>query len=163
MADARVTPELIDGLMAEALAVARQGASKGEVPVGAVFYHGDRIISAHHNLVETNHDASAHAEMLVMREASHLLGDWRLNQGILCVTLEPCTMCSGAIRLSRVGTLVFGAADPRLGAVGSLYDVCEDRRLGECPRIIREVREVECRELLQDFFAAIRMRKERKS
>jgi tRNA(adenine34) deaminase len=104
----------------------------------------------------TNRDASAHAEMLVIREASSVLGDWRLSESILCVTLEPCTMCSGAIRLSRVGTIVFGAADARLGAVGSLFDICEDPRLGAVPRIIRGVKEKECGQILSDFFAKVR-------
>lgn len=151
-----ITPELVDTLMQHALRLAESGGKAGEVPVGAVFYHHDKVISAHHNLVESRHDASAHAEMLVISEASRMIGDWRLNQGILCVTLEPCTMCSGAIRLSRVGTVIFGASDPRLGAVGSLFDICEDSRLGECPRVIRNVREEQCRSLLQDFFHKIR-------
>ena len=142
--------------MDKALALAALGASLGEVPVGAVIWHDGKIISAHHNLVETNHDASAHAEMLVMREAADILSDWRLNQTILCVTLEPCTMCSGAIRLSRVGTLIFGAADPRLGAVGSLFDICEDPRLGALPRVIRGIRANECGMLLSEFFTKIR-------
>lgn len=142
--------------MNSALKLAAHAASLGEVPVGAVLWHNGKIISSQHNLVETNHDASAHAEILVMREASSILGDWRLNDAILCVTLEPCTMCSGAIRLARVGTVVFGAADPRLGAIGSLFDICEDPRLGAVPRIIRGVKEKECGQILSDFFAKVR-------
>lgn len=142
--------------MDEALNQARKGASLGEVPVGAVFYHDGKIIAQHHNLVETNKDASAHAEMLVMRDAAKAIGDWRLDQGILCVTLEPCTMCSGAIRLSRVGTIIFGAADPRLGAVGSLFDLCQDPRLGALPRVIRGIKEDLCGEILSSFFSQVR-------
>jgi len=151
-----ITPELIESLMNSAIELAARAATLGEVPVGAVLWHGNKIIASQHNLVETNRDASAHAEMLVIREASSVLGDWRLSESILCVTLEPCTMCSGAIRLSRVGTIVFGAADARLGAVGSLFDICEDPRLGAVPRIIRGVKEKECGQILSDFFAKVR-------
>ncbi len=151
-----ISPELLNGLMDQALREAQKAAAIGEVPVGAVFYYEDRVIASAHNLVETNHDASAHAEILVMREAAKVIGDWRLEKGILCVTLEPCTMCGGAIRLSRVGTVVFGARDPRLGAVGSLYDVCQDPRLGALPRVLSGVKERECGDLLSSFFAALR-------
>jgi tRNA(adenine34) deaminase len=151
-----ITPELIESLMNSAIELATRAAKLGEVPVGAVLWHSNKIIASQHNLVETNRDASAHAEMLVMREASSVLGDWRLSESILCVTLEPCTMCSGAIRLSRVGTVIFGAADPRLGATGSLYDICEDPRLGAVPRIIRGFKEKECGQILSDFFTKVR-------
>jgi tRNA(adenine34) deaminase len=151
-----ITPKLLERLMSKALEQAQLAAEVGEVPVGAVFYHNGEIISAKHNLVETNHDASAHAEMLVIKEASNKLSDWRLNEGILCVTLEPCSMCSGAIRLSRVGTLVFGANDPSLGAVGSLFDICADPRLGPLPRGITGVKQDDCGKILKNFFSKLR-------
>ena len=151
-----ISPDLANALMDQALSEARKAATAGEVPVGAVFYYDGNVIAAGHNLVETNADASAHAEMLVMRDAAQQIGDWRLENGVLCVTLEPCTMCSGAIRLSRVGTIIFGANDPRLGAVGSLFDICQDPRLGALPRVIRGIQEGECASLLSSFFSALR-------
>jgi tRNA(adenine34) deaminase len=138
--------------MSQALAQAKIGATQGEVPVGAVFYHENQVIASAHNLVETNNDASAHAEVLVIREAAQKLGNWRLESGVLCVTLEPCTMCLGLIRLSRIKNVIFGASDPRLGAMGSLYDLSLDPRLGIPPRVVRGVAEQECVKVLRDFF-----------
>ena len=155
-ADLAINPSLVNLLMDTALEQAKRAGSLGEVPVGAAFYHHNNIISSAHNLVETNHDASAHAEILALRQAAKVIGDWRLNEGILCVTLEPCTMCCGAIRLARVGTLIFGASDPNLGAVGSLYNLCEDPRLGQLPRVIHGVKQDQCSTILSEFFSRIR-------
>ncbi len=138
--------------MSAALKQAQLAASCGEVPVGAVLAHAGKIIAEAHNLTETNHDATCHAEILVIRQASRTLENWRLADSILVVTLEPCGMCATAIKLARIPTLVFGIADPRAGAVGSLYDLSQDSRTGPPPRVISGVRAEECRELLRSFF-----------
>ena len=142
--------------MSRALAQAELAAKLGEVPVGAVIAHQGQIIAEAHNEIETAKSATAHAEMLAIERASKTLGRWRLDDCTLCVTLEPCTMCIGATRLSRVGTLVFGASDSRLGAVGTLYDLAQDPRLGPLPRVIREVESAACGALLKTFFESLR-------
>lgn len=143
-------------LMQEALKEAQTAGRKGEVPVGAVIVIGEKIISRAHNLVESLKDVSAHAEMLAIRQASQSIGNWRLSEAVLCVTLEPCPMCIGAIRLARIPTIVFGAHDPRLGAVGSLFDLGSDSRLGSVPRIIQGIEEKACSEILTNFFTSKR-------
>ena len=109
--------------MERALAQARQAASMGEVPVGAVLVRDDRVIAEAHNRIESTPDATAHAEMLVMQEAARLTRSWRLERMTLYVTLEPCPMCAGAMVLARIARLVYGTPDPRKGAVDSIYDV----------------------------------------
>ncbi len=146
--------------MHAALEQAQAGAAQGEVPVGAIVVVGGEIVSRAHNEVESGKDASAHAEILAMRRAALSAGDWRLNDALLCVTLEPCTMCIGAAKLARIPTIVFGAEDPRLGAVGSLYDLSQDARNGPVPRVIRGIEEERCRNLLQEFFKRCRNRGE---
>lgn len=140
-----------------ALEVARAAAARGEVPVGAVVLSasGDVVASAH-NEREALQDPTAHAELLALRRAGSVLGSWQLVGCTLAVTLEPCTMCAGAVVLARVSRLVFGAWDAKAGAVGSLWDVVRDRRLNHRPEVIGGVREAECSALLADFFAARR-------
>ena len=140
-----------------ALDVARAAASLGEVPVGAVVLSasGDVVASAH-NEREALSDPTAHAEILALRRAGEALGSWQLVGCTLAVTLEPCTMCAGAVVLARVSRLVFGAWDPKAGAVGSLWDVVRDRRLNHRPEVVAGVREADCSALLADFFAARR-------
>ena len=140
-----------------ALDVARAAAALGEVPVGAVVLSesGDVVASAH-NEREALSDPTAHAEVLALRRAGAALGSWQLVGCTLAVTLEPCTMCAGALVLARVSRLVFGAWDPKAGAVGSLWDVVRDRRLNHRPEVIAGVGEAECSALLADFFAARR-------
>jgi tRNA(adenine34) deaminase len=140
-----------------ALDVARAAAALGEVPVGAVVLSesGDVVASAH-NEREALSDPTAHAEILALRRAGEALGSWQLVGCTLAVTLEPCTMCAGAVVLARVSRLVFGAWDPKAGAVGSLSDVVRDRRLNHRPEVIAGVREADCSALLADFFAARR-------
>jgi tRNA(adenine34) deaminase len=150
------TPEFITHLMKEALHEAAQAAARGEVPVGAVIAHNQAIIGRGHNLTESNGNVAAHAEILAMSEASKKLNNWRLSDCILCVTLEPCTMCLGAIRLSRIPTLIFGAGDSRQGAVGSLYDLSQDERLGPPPRVIRGISQQACEDILTTFFKQMR-------
>jgi len=152
-----ISPEHCEELMRQALAEAQAASKIGEVPVGAVIARLDNnklvICAAAHNLVESHKDPTAHAERLAIQEAAKSLGNWRLSECILCVTLEPCTMCAGAISLARVGCVIFGAADPVQGAYGSLYDLSSDARLPSNPRVIGGVLEKECSTILGEFFA----------
>jgi tRNA(adenine34) deaminase len=152
-----LTPDFVDYLMQEALAEARLAAIQGEVPVGAVLAQGGAIIGRGHNTTESGHTVVAHAELHAINQASLTLGNWRLSESILCVTLEPCTMCLGAIRLARIPTLIFGAGDSKQGAVGSLYDLAQDQRLGAPLRVISGVRLLECQEVLSKFFKSKRV------
>ena len=135
-----------------ALAQARQAYAKGEVPVGAVIVVQDKVIAAAHNLRETSNDPTAHAEMLALRQASQISGRWRLSDARLYVTIEPCPMCAGAIMLSRLGTLVYGADDPKWGAVHTLFEVINHPKLNHKLEVISGVLADECREIIQDFF-----------
>jgi tRNA(adenine34) deaminase len=142
--------------MRRALTVAA-GTSAGnaalDVPVGALVLDPDgRELAAARNEREAGADPTAHAEVLVLRAAAARLGQWRLAGCTLVVTLEPCTMCAGALVLARVGTLVFGAWEPKTGAVGSLWDVVRDRRLNHRPEVYAGVLEAECAELMRGFF-----------
>ena len=128
-----------------------------EVPVGAVVLDaGGVIIGRGHNRREADADPTAHAEIVAVRAAAAASGDWRLAGCSLVVTLEPCTMCAGAISTARMTRLVYGAADPRAGAVGSLWDVLRDRRLDQQTEVIAGVLEDECARLLREFFAGRR-------
>lgn len=143
--------------MGEALAEAGLAAAHGDVPVGAVLLdpHG-RTLALAHNERELTGDPSAHAEMLALRRGAESLGTWRLDDCTLVVTLEPCTMCAGALVLARVRRLVFGAYDPKAGAVASLWDVVRDPRLNHRVEVVGGIAEDECGELLRKFFAAHR-------
>jgi tRNA(adenine34) deaminase len=137
---------------------AAQGAIvTGEVPVGAVVLDPSGAVLANaHNARETSGDPTAHAEILALRAAGAALGSWQLTGCTLAVTLEPCTMCAGAIVLARVARVVFGAWDPKAGAAGSLWDVLRDRRLNHRPEVLGGVRAEECAALLERFFAGKR-------
>ena len=115
--------------MRTALKEAEKALREGEIPVGAALYHGETLLWADHNRRETLKDPTAHAEMLCLRHGAEKLGDWRLNDCTLYVTLEPCPMCAGAMVMSRVGRCVFGAADPEKGCCGSIYDLPADPAL----------------------------------
>jgi tRNA(adenine34) deaminase len=142
-----------DEVMRAALDVARQANGSDDVPVGAVLLDPHRtIIGAGHNQREATGDPTAHAEVVAMREAAEWLGSWRLEGCTLVVTLEPCTMCAGAIVLARMRRLVFGAYDEKAGAVGSLWDVVRDRRLNHRPEVVSGVLAEESRALLLEFF-----------
>ncbi|MEN3304110.1 MAG: tRNA(adenine34) deaminase [Micromonosporaceae bacterium] len=142
-----------DAWMGRAIEVARLAPGSADVPVGAVVYGpGGTELATGHNEREATADPTAHAEMVALRRAATALGTWRLAGCTLVVTLEPCTMCAGALVLARVDTLVFGAWEPRSGAVGSLWDVVRDRRLTHRPEVYPGVREQECAALLRDFF-----------
>ena len=137
--------------MRRALAVA--SASPEDVPVGAVVYDAAGVeLAAAGNERELLGDPTAHAEITALRRAAVLTGSWRLEGCTLVVTLEPCTMCAGALVLARVATLVFGAWEPKTGAVGSLWDVVRDRRNNHRPEVYSGVLEAECAALLRDFF-----------
>ncbi|MFE9699514.1 tRNA adenosine(34) deaminase TadA [Streptomyces sp. NPDC006270] len=139
--------------MRRALAEAAQAASAGDVPVGAVVLGPDGAeLAAAHNEREATGDPTAHAEVLALRRAARAHGEWRLTGCTLVVTLEPCTMCAGALVQSRVNRVVYGARDEKAGAAGSLWDVVRDRRLNHRPEVIGGVLEDECAEQLTAFF-----------
>jgi tRNA(adenine34) deaminase len=139
-----------------ALEQARAAPAHGDVPVGAVAVHEGGVIAGSCNERVLAGDPTAHAEMLVLRQAARLLGGWRLPGLTVVVTLEPCAMCAGALVAARVGRLVFGASDPRAGACGSLYNLCCDPRLNHEVPVTRGVLAKESSELLTSFFAVRR-------
>ncbi|HYU67425.1 MAG TPA: tRNA adenosine(34) deaminase TadA [Jatrophihabitantaceae bacterium] len=143
-----------DLAMVAALDVARSALAAGEVPIGAVVLdRSGAVIASAHNEREALRDPTAHAEVVALRRAGAALGAWQLSGCTLVVTVEPCTMCAGALVLARVARLVFGAWDPKAGAVGSLWDVVRDRRLNHRPEVVAGVRESECAQLVAAFFA----------
>jgi len=143
-----------DGAMRLALEQARRAATLGDVPIGAVVLNGaGAVVSAAGNEREQSLDPTAHAEVLALRQASRALGSWRLLDHTLVVTLEPCTMCAGASVLARVSRLVFGAYDPKAGAVASLFDVVRDPRLNHRIDVRGGILEDECGDVLREFFA----------
>lgn len=140
-----------------ALAEGRAALATGDVPVGAVVVGpSGAVLGRGHNAREATGDPTAHAEVLALREAAAALGSWRLDGCTLAVTLEPCTMCAGALVLARVARVVFGAWDPKAGAAGSLWDVVRDRRLNHRPEVVGGVLEDECGAALREFFAGHR-------
>jgi tRNA(adenine34) deaminase len=141
-----------------ALEEAAKAEALGEVPVGAVIVQGDRLVASGHNLTHTSDDPTAHAEMVAIRRAAAVTGHWRLLDCTLYVTLEPCAMCSGAIVLSRIPRLIYGAPDPKAGMCGSLENLVQDRRLNHRVELGSGVLEMECAELLRAFFRARRSR-----
>ena len=142
--------------MLEALKEAARAAEEGEVPVGAVVVKDGEIIARAHNLVETAHRSSAHAEMIALEAAEAALGAKWLPDATMYVTLEPCSMCSGAMVLARIARLVIGADDPKTGACGSLYNIANDERLNHSIEITRGVLAGECSALLKSFFRSRR-------
>lgn len=145
-----------DELMLAAMAQAREAAARGDVPIGAAIARGGHVIAAAHNRRILDKDPTAHAEMLALRAAARALGDWRLTGCTLAVTLEPCCMCAGAIVLARIGRLVYGAADPKAGAVATLYRLCTDERLNHRVEVSAGVRADESGRMLSEFFQAQR-------
>ncbi len=138
--------------MAIALEEAALAAAGGDVPVGAVVLLEGRVLSRRHNEREAGRDPTAHAEILALREAAAVVGSWRLGGATLVVSLEPCPMCAGAAVAARVGRVVFGAADPKAGACGSLYNLCADPRLNHEPEVVPGVLGDDCGELLRGYF-----------
>ena len=131
---------------------ARAACEAGEVPVGAVLVKDGEVVCRARNRREELHDPTAHAEMLCLREGARLLGDWRLRECALYVTLEPCPMCAGAMVMSQLGQCVFGAADPRQGCCGSVYDLPGDEALHGSTKWVGGVLAEECAELMTAFF-----------
>ena len=145
------------GWMGLALAEARRAPETGDVPIGAVVLGPDGgVLGAGRNEREAHGDPTAHAEVVAIREAAARLGTWRLEGCTLVVTLEPCTMCAGAIVLARVPRVVFGAWDEKAGAAGSVFDMLRERRLNHWVEVFPGVREEECAALLRDFFGGHR-------
>ena len=138
---------------------ARKAEAIAEVPIGCVIVQNDRIIARAHNLRETKQDPAAHAELLAIRKAARRLGNWRLLESTLYVTLEPCLMCMGAIIWARIPTVVFGSFDPKAGAAGSLYDLSNDPRLNHGCELVSNIRQQECSNLLTAFFSGLRRKK----
>ena len=146
-----------DDPMRAALDEARAALATGDVPIGAVVLAPDgTTVARGRNVREAAHDPTGHAEVVALREAARARGEWRLDGHTLVVTLEPCTMCAGAAVLSRVDRVVFGAFDPKAGAVGSLWDVVRDRRLNHRPEVVSGVCADESTALLTEFFAGHR-------
>ena len=138
--------------MKEAEAEARKGLAEGGIPIGSILVRGEKIIGRGHNQREQLGDPTAHAEMIALTQAAAALGSWRLEGCVLYVTLEPCPMCAGAILQARVPTVVWGAADPKAGAVASLYRLFEDSRLNHRVEHVGGVLADECGRILTDFF-----------
>jgi tRNA(adenine34) deaminase len=151
--------------MRRALELARRAAAMGETPVGALVIETEtgRTLAEAHNLREASHDPAGHAELIALRAAAETIGDWRLAGCTLYVTLEPCPMCAGLIVQSRLGRLVYAAPDPKAGAVGSLYNLCDDPRLNHrlpvAARITAGVLAEESAELLKTFFRDLRTKR----
>jgi tRNA(adenine34) deaminase len=139
--------------MRQALDDARAAAIAGEVPIGAVLVHGDRIIARSGNRTIRDCDATAHAEMVVLREAARLLGNYRLAGTTLYVTIEPCSMCAGAIIQARVPRLVYGCDDPKGGAVRSCFEILSHPRLNHRVEVTSGVLSADCADIIQSFFA----------
>ena len=154
--DGGAGPLSVDDAMVLALAEAAAAAALGDVPVGAVALVDGVVVAARHNEREQRGDPTAHAEILALADAAVVLGTWRLSEVTLVVTLEPCPMCAGALVAARAGRLVFGAADPKAGACGSLYNLCADPRLNHELPVTAGVRADESAALLTDFFDARR-------
>jgi tRNA(adenine34) deaminase len=145
-----------DYFMGVALREAERALEHDDVPIGAVVVHDGEVLAAAHNERELRQDPTAHAEMVVLREAARALGSWRVLDSVLFVTLEPCAMCAGAIVLARVSRVVFGASDPKAGACGSVLDVLGEPRLNHRPVLAGGLRAQECAQLLSAFFASRR-------
>jgi tRNA(adenine34) deaminase len=142
----------LDAAMGLALDEAAAASAHGDVPVGAVVLRDGEVIATRHNERERTGDPSAHAELLALRDAATVVGSWRLDGTTLVVTLEPCPMCAGALVAARVDRVVFGAADPKAGACGSLYNLCVDPRLNHEVDVVPGVRAADAAALLTGFF-----------
>ncbi len=142
-----------EALMGLALDEARSAIAHHDVPVGALVVIDGRVVARRHNERELSGDPTAHAELLAIREAAAATGSWRLDGATVVVTLEPCPMCAGALQQARVARVVFGAADMKAGACGSLYNLAADPRLNHEFEVVQGIRSDECAALLSDFFA----------
>ncbi len=139
-----------------AIREAQRAPEHGDVPIGAVVVRDGEVLGAGHNERELRQDPTAHAEVIALREAARALGSWRVLESVLYVTLEPCAMCAGAIVLGRVPRVVFGCADPKAGAAGSVLDVLGEARLNHRPEVAGGLLAADCAALLTDFFSSRR-------
>lgn len=142
-----------------AIEEANKAEQLGEVPIGAVIVHQDKVIARGHNLRESTQNATTHAELLAIQDACKVLGSWRLEETTLYVTLEPCPMCAGAIIQSRIPRVVYGARDAKGGCVHSLYTLLNDERFNHESSVTEGVLEAQCGQLLTNFFRSLRQRK----
>ncbi|ANB59179.1 tRNA adenosine(34) deaminase TadA [Anoxybacteroides amylolyticum] len=142
-----------------AIEEAKKAEKIGEVPIGAVIVKDDEVIARAHNLRETMQRAVAHAEVLAIDQACQRIGSWRLENTTLYVTLEPCAMCAGAIVLSRIERVVFGASDPKGGCVGTLMNLLQEKRFNHQSEVVSGVLEEECGQMLSEFFRQLRLKK----
>ncbi|SMB87400.1 tRNA-adenosine deaminase [Desulfonispora thiosulfatigenes DSM 11270] len=147
--------------MNEALIEAKKALAKNEVPIGAVIVREGEIIGRGHNLCETNNDATAHAEIMALRNAGQGLGTWRLNGALIYVTIEPCPMCAGALINSRIETVVYGADEPKFGSAGSQINLLQFPGFNHQVRIIAGIQKEECENLIKGFFKTLRERKKK--
>lgn len=145
--------------MRVALEEAEKAKDKMEVPIGAVIVLNDEIIARAHNLRESKQSSTAHAELMAIEQACEKVGSWRLEDAVLYVTLEPCPMCSGAIILSRIKRVVYGASDPKAGCAGTFMNLLTDERFNHQCEVTSGLLEEECGEILTNFFKELRMRK----
>lgn len=152
-------PSMDEFFMKEAIKEAEKAAAAEEVPIGAVIEIGGEIIARAHNLRETRQNAVAHAELLAIEEACRKIGSWRLEGATLYVTLEPCAMCAGAIVLSRVERVVYAAADPKGGCVGTLMNLLDESRFNHQCEVVPGVMKAECAGMLTGFFKGLREKK----
>ncbi len=143
--------------MTQAIALAKEAREIGEVPIGALIVIDDQIIASAYNLRESQQNATAHAEILAIREACKAVGSWRLENATLYVTLEPCPMCAGAIIMSRISKVVYGATDPKAGCAGTLMDLLQDSRFNHHCEVSAGLLAEECGQVLSDFFKQIRV------
>ncbi len=148
--------------MREAIRQAERAAEEGEVPVGAVIVHEGQIIARAHNQMEMLRDATAHAEMIAITQASEAVGDWRLEGAEIYVTLEPCPMCAGALVLSRMGKIYYGADDPNAGACGTVFDIVQEKKLLHRIPVVKGVMGEVSAGMLRSFFQARRQEARRK-
>jgi tRNA(adenine34) deaminase len=154
-----LNPDKDEYYMLEAMKLAMRADEDGDVPIGACIVQGERIIARAWNQRELLQDPTAHAEMIALTQASEYVGSWRLHGCTMYVTLEPCSMCAGALVLSRIDRLVFACRDPKTGAVGSLYNIVRDERLNHMVEVTEGVLAEPCSLMLSDFF---RRRREQK-
>ena len=146
--------------MREALKEAQKSLAKEEIPIGCVLVKDGQIIGRGHNAREDLHQAIMHAEIMAIQEANHKVGNWRLLETSLFVTIEPCVMCSGAIGLARIPQVFYGAANPKFGAAGSLYDILTDTRLNHRVHVETGILEDDCAAIMQSFFRQRRLHQE---
>ena len=144
--------------MAKAVMLAEQAFEEGEVPVGALVVHNNVIVGKGYNQVEKLNDPTAHAEMLAISAACSTLEEKYLNECTLYVTIEPCPMCAGGLVWAKIGTIVFGASDPKAGACGSVFNIAQNNQLNHSPELIQGILEQDCEYLMKSFFASKRLK-----